>query len=288
MDFFQLHIFNSLVKTMNFSKTAEEMHITQPAVTYQIKKLEDELDIQLLLRDTHTTRLTAAGQEFSEYAAAICQQEFLARQRMKNISRGMTGRLTIASLQDHIPLLSEYLKKFFQKYPNIQLNTYILDGPDLSASYQNNEYDIYFGIADMLSPQTNYQTQNLGCYDMEFYCNKSIARQIDLSDPESLSDFIFLSIYGKNLNLYERVKHIMDSMDYHPKLINYYSIIDSILISINAGIGVSILPTRFVDKMLFPDILTFPIDHPLAKLTSVMAYRILDASNTVQLFCNII
>ena len=64
MDIKQLECFVSVAKTLNFSQTAQQLYLSQPAVTGQIKSLENELDIILFQRNKRTVKLTSAGYMF--------------------------------------------------------------------------------------------------------------------------------------------------------------------------------------------------------------------------------
>ena len=64
MVFEKIYTFNTLCKFKNFSTTAEHLYISQPNVTNQIKRLEKELDTELILRTSKTFELTKAGEAF--------------------------------------------------------------------------------------------------------------------------------------------------------------------------------------------------------------------------------
>jgi DNA-binding transcriptional LysR family regulator len=68
--------FLSLAKTLNFSRTAEIVHLSQPALNLQIQALEDEVGVKLFERDRRKTTLTAAGAAFqSEAIGGLAQLE---------------------------------------------------------------------------------------------------------------------------------------------------------------------------------------------------------------------
>ena len=79
MDMQQLRLLVSVSQTLNFSETAKKYFITQPAVSHQIKALEQELDVVLLFRNGHNVRFTAEGLAFLEYAMSILDLENQAR-----------------------------------------------------------------------------------------------------------------------------------------------------------------------------------------------------------------
>ena len=79
---------------LNFSRAAEHLRITQPAVSHQINALEDELGVKLFHRTSKSVRLTQAGFQFTRYAGEILKLADLSRARMKE-SRQAPERLAI-------------------------------------------------------------------------------------------------------------------------------------------------------------------------------------------------
>ena len=61
MNTFQLHCFLTVAEHLNFARAAQQLNVTQPAVTHQIRTLEAELNVKLFRRTTRTVNLTPAG-----------------------------------------------------------------------------------------------------------------------------------------------------------------------------------------------------------------------------------
>ena len=70
----RLQVFHAVAKHLSFTKAAEALFMTQPAVTFQIRQLEDELGTQLVERTNRRVRLTEAGEVFLARAARILEQ----------------------------------------------------------------------------------------------------------------------------------------------------------------------------------------------------------------------
>lgn len=71
MELRQIHYVLEIAKQKSFSKAAKELYITQPAITKQVKAVEEELQVQLFDRDTHGVSLTKDGQKFCSYARDV-------------------------------------------------------------------------------------------------------------------------------------------------------------------------------------------------------------------------
>lgn len=83
MNTFQLTCFLTVAETLSFARAAELLHVTQPAVTHQIKVLEQELGVQLFFRSTRSVLLTTEGKLFLGDAKSIVAMEKLAKSRFE-------------------------------------------------------------------------------------------------------------------------------------------------------------------------------------------------------------
>src|SRR6187551_1505031 len=74
MEIHQLRYFLAVVRTRNFSRAAEQCHVTQPSLSQQIKKLEDELGERLFARTKREVVVTPAGELFSGHANRVLEE----------------------------------------------------------------------------------------------------------------------------------------------------------------------------------------------------------------------
>ncbi len=83
----QLECFLAVADCLNFSKAAERLRLTQPAVSHQIKSLEDELEVELFKRSSKSVRLTQEGHMFLQYAGDILKLSGLSKAQVKQCRR---------------------------------------------------------------------------------------------------------------------------------------------------------------------------------------------------------
>ena len=94
----QLRYFVSVARYRNFTETAREFYVTQPAVTHQISALEREVGARLFLRTTRNVSLTRAGELFLEDAKRILDQEERALGRLRQLESSGCWELRIGYL----------------------------------------------------------------------------------------------------------------------------------------------------------------------------------------------
>lgn len=273
MELFQLKIFVSLANTLNYKKTAEANHITQPAVSYHIKNLESELQVQLFERNKYRTSLTEAGIEFLHFAELICEQEYLAKERILSIASGKTGRITVAGVQTYLEQISTISEAFMKAFPEVRMDINILDGPDLLRSHMFAEFDVYFGVKNMISGNESYQDRHILDEYMELYYPAHLEDSIQMDDWNSLSSIPFISVVEKNSLLHNRVGSIMKDFMFTPNVIHHATSIESILTLVDAGCGISILPAGHTRSTKYPQTRSRQIIHKDSLLPLIISCR---------------
>ena len=122
----QLECFMSVSNFLNFSRAAEQLGLTQPAVSHQINALEDELGVKLFYRTSKRVRLTQAGHLFSQYAREILSLSRMSKARLKegqesSVVRFGIGCRSFLELRLLGPVLGELRKEFPQLLPVLRL-----------------------------------------------------------------------------------------------------------------------------------------------------------------------
>ncbi len=118
----QLQVFESVARHLSHSRAAEELYLSQPAVSMQIKQLEQVIGLALFEQTGKKLHLTAAGNELLRYARSMLQmmQEMEAVfSEMKGLER---GQLNIAAVSTANYFMPQLLAKFIQAHPKIQVS----------------------------------------------------------------------------------------------------------------------------------------------------------------------
>jgi DNA-binding transcriptional LysR family regulator len=122
MEFAQLEFFLKVVEEGSFSKAAERVYRTQPAVSIAIRRLEEEIGVPLLDRTQKSPVLTEAGQVIHDYARRIITLRDEAREAVGDLRTFAKGRVRIgANESTSLYLLPEIIVLFSQRYPKIKV-----------------------------------------------------------------------------------------------------------------------------------------------------------------------
>ncbi|HDX2367868.1 TPA: LysR family transcriptional regulator [Escherichia coli] len=146
MDVRQLRYFVAVANTRNFTRASEQLHIAQPPLSRQIQLLEEELGVQLLLRNSRPLRLTEAGRSFYEQALQIINR----LDQLKNTTRqiGLNQRQTLSigfvasTLYGGLPML---VSKLRQHYPDVDIQLVELTSMQQFAALKSGRIDVGFG-----------------------------------------------------------------------------------------------------------------------------------------------
>ncbi len=274
MDTMQLQLFLSLSKTLNFTKTANEFYVTQPTVSNYIKALESSIGVTLLKRDSHSVSLTAEGKEFVAYANQLLSLQAEAENRLRNIAEGRRGYIRIAVLSSAAELFSLCLEEFVEKYPGVQVNVDMIEGAEMISALDQCSYDIYFAHEHMVSgsgSSVDYMVTNTS--HMDLVVHRNLADKVDMNDWSNLAGLHFVSALEAGFSLTGQIQRICRSRGIVPDVINYYNRADTVLLAVNSGVGISILPSTLIAFYNWPNVVAFPIEGTDALVSSIVAWN---------------
>lgn len=145
MELKPLRSFVVLSEELHFGRAAERLCIVQPALSMQIKALEDELGVVLFDRDRHKVELSAAGKIFLPEAQATLAQAQRAMQRVKSADSGEIGSIRLGFVSSLLPsYLPRLIRELHASYPLIELELKDMPTPDQLAALRENKIDFGF------------------------------------------------------------------------------------------------------------------------------------------------
>lgn len=122
MEFHQLRYVCAIAETGSFSRAAERCHITQPSLSQQVLKLEEELGAKLFDRLGRSIRLTEAGRGFLQHARSILHEMEAARAGVAEKSMDVRGSVAAGAIPTIAPyLMPKYAARFAKQYPEARL-----------------------------------------------------------------------------------------------------------------------------------------------------------------------
>src|SRR6202048_3363941 len=122
IEFHQPHTFLEIVRLKSFSKAAQSCYRTQPAVSAQVRQLEQEMNAPLFARLGTKIALTPAGEIFAQYAEQILDWRRRAQDSINELERVPRGELVIAANEATcIYVLPQVFSEYKKRFPNVQI-----------------------------------------------------------------------------------------------------------------------------------------------------------------------
>lgn len=145
MDLKQLRYFVAVAEELHFGRAAARLYISQPALSFDIKKLEGQLDVQLLNRNNKSVNLTNAGQVLLEEARYLLLRAEQAKRLTSLSAQGYTGRLSIGFLNSILNRgLPRAVKIFEADHPETEIVLMEMNSAEQAQALQRGQIDIGF------------------------------------------------------------------------------------------------------------------------------------------------
>jgi DNA-binding transcriptional LysR family regulator len=138
----QLRVFESVARHLSFSRAAEELFLSQPAVSMQIKQLENQVGLPLFEQIGKKIYLTEAGKELYHYSRAVAQQLSDMEHALNELKGLERGRLSIAVVSTANFFAPQLLARFVQQHPGVQVSLSVVNRETVLRQLAENEIDL--------------------------------------------------------------------------------------------------------------------------------------------------
>ncbi len=138
----QLRVFSAAARNLHFGKAAQDMHLTPPAVSIQIRELESQVGLPLFERQGKSVSLTLAGEYFLVYARKILGTLKDAEEAMARLRGLHAGRLTIGMVSTAQYFVPQLLARFREVHPDLDLRLFVGNREQLVGHLHNSEIDL--------------------------------------------------------------------------------------------------------------------------------------------------
>ena len=145
MDKRSLECFVVLAEELHFNRAAERCHISQPGMSQQLRRLEDQLEVQLLVRSNRQVLLTRAGQIFLDEARKLLKRMEEVKYLTQEMDQGVVGHLRVGATASALfILMPDIIDRFRLEFPHVHLEVKHLTTSEQEKLLNNN--DIHVGI----------------------------------------------------------------------------------------------------------------------------------------------
>lgn len=246
----RLQVFHAVSKMMSFTKAAQLLKMTQPAVTFQIRQLEDYLNVRLFDRSHNKIDLTQAGKKVFHYSEKIFALYNEMESSIREVTKQVGGPLNIGACHTFAEyFMPELIANFKQQHPDVNVRLKVSDSNNVTSLVENSFVDI--GIVD-----SNIESKTLTsttCFQDEWVLvvpNNHALAGTSQAQVRTLADASWIISEKESannnclFNYFSQNGLIPDNLNISMEL----GSIEAIKGAIEAGSGISILPRAAVQK----------------------------------------
>lgn len=249
MNTFQLSCFLAVAETLSFARAAEQLHVTQPAVTQQIHSLEKELGATLFHRTTRIVRITGEGLAFLDDARRMVDIAVRAKKRFEHPGQDAIRTLSVGCHgYAQLFLLSQLIRRLAQQYPDLHPNLRTVPFPHLHRMLEEGEVDLVLAFRQSENPKgTQCVYRELCRVPMVCICaaDHPLAAKKSLA-PEELDPYRLVLLDPARARLEAAQMQGQLIGDRGPAQLYFCESAEAAAVLVEAGYGVSVLPDLFI------------------------------------------
>lgn len=281
----QLQVFEAIARHQSFSKAAEELHLTQPTVSMQVKKLVDILEIDLFEKIGRRVYLTEAGQTLLDAVELVLSSLSVAEQKVNHIKgfAGGTVKLTVISTAQYF--IPKVIHQFTREHPDIRVAMRVGNKEQLISRIHQNKDDFY--ILGMPPEGLNIYSTPLAVNPLAFVANAShplVGKRLDIHD---LAHEPFL-MRESGSGIRSHVEKVFGEFSFEPEVKMVLGGNEAIRLGLlqNLGITVASVPTLMneinMGDLAILNVKGFPINrhwylaYPKGKVLSLAASKLIE------------
>lgn len=291
LSFKSLQCFVTLVKTQSFTRTAEQLYLTQPTISKILQQLEQQLQVQLLVKPEHGRKrqveLTEIGQRIYQHALELLQAEQNIFLEIENYQQLKTGTLKLGVPPLGSQLLTTALFDYHQQWPEIELSFLEVGSKGIEQALLNNELDV--GVLLHPFDQQIFNSIELCDYPLMVLLRRDATwatrKKINLEELQHQSFLMF----PENFSLNRIILDACQQHGFYPSIACRTSQWNLLADMVLQRMGIALLPQYYTD-MLDPELFAaIPLEKPNIQWHLAMAWKKnLPVSPAVQAWLNVI
>ena len=242
MELREIRSFITLAEQLHFGRAAEVLSLSQPALTKQIHRLEEELGGTLLTRSRHGTQLTALGQQFLRGARTSLQDLDDLLESTRRAAAGVAGRLRIGFGFHTFELVPRVVVQLRQSVPSMELTLRDMSTVEQIEALRSGRIDLGFVRLPVVK-----SFASLPVIEDRLMLVSSSAADI----PANLAlrecrdrPFIFISP-DRSPTLYQHALRLCARHGFHPRIVQEVPEVTTALALVRAGLGLTMIPQSF-------------------------------------------
>lgn len=241
MELHQLRYAVAVARAGNFSRAAEQCHVSQPSLSQQIQKLEDELGERLFDRLSRQARLTPAGRRFVDRAAHVLEELDVALREARAEQELTRGRVVLGVLPTIAPyLLPALISAFSRQFPGVEIVVQEDTTARLISLAATGEADLILASLPVQDPRFEYRKLLTEELLLALPADHPLVGKRTIGTDDLESERFILMQEGHCLG--DQILRFCTRHDFHPQVSCRSAQIETVQALVQAGLGISLIP----------------------------------------------
>jgi DNA-binding transcriptional LysR family regulator len=258
----RLRYFVAVAEELHFRRAAERLHLAQPALSQQVKKLEAELGVDLFHRTRRGVALTRAGVVFLEEARRVLRLADEAARAAQEAASGVAGRLRVGLLADAVPTsVPRAIVRFSTRFPGVEVSPETLSARRAIDEVRSGRLDV--AVVALPAPTAGLQTTFLGNEGTI----AAVAERHPLSGRVSVpwdrlaDQRLVLLPRATNPAFHDGVIAACHGAGFAPSIVEMTKPeIEHAFLSVAGGAGIALVPASVADRYTTPGVRFLPLE----------------------------
>jgi DNA-binding transcriptional LysR family regulator len=261
-DLNDLQAFRAVAERGSFRRAAEALHLSQPAFSRRIEKLEDALGVQLLERTTRRVTLTTVGRDFARKVQQLLDDLDGTLLAIRGLAATRMGEVTVACVPSTVYyLVSEQVQLFRQTYPRVRVRVMDASANDVLGAVASGAADFGLNFLGAEEPEIEFHALFeerfvVACRRDHPLAGRRRVSWADLADH----DFVAVSRNSGNRLLIDQA---LAGLRTRPIVVCEAQHISAVLGLVEAGLGVAAVPSLAMPRGEHPVLVSLPLDGPV-------------------------
>jgi len=281
----QLQIFLKIVKAQSITKASEELHLTQPAVSIQLKKFQSQFEIPLTEVVGRKIHITDFGKEIAKSVEDILNQVDAINYKSQAYKGQLTGKIKISVVSTGKYVMPYFISKFMQQNEGVELTMDVTNKSRVVESLKKNEVD--FSLVSILPPTLKVDKLNLMQNKLFLVGNRPVQQDKKQGFPQTLND-LPLIFREKGSGTRQIMESFIENNNISARKKMELTSNEAVKQAVIAGLGFSIMPIIGIKNEIknndlqiipingLPIITTWSLIWPKGKMHSPAAKAILN------------
>jgi DNA-binding transcriptional LysR family regulator len=279
-----LRSFLAVAEELHFGRAAARLHISQPPLSQQIRRLEDELGARLFRRTKRRVELTPAGQAFLTEARQTLAQAERAVRAVQRAERGELGEMVVGYVTSatYGPL-PDVIRMFRKRFPDVDLKLQNLRSMQQRQALIDRRIDVGFVRPQVADPRLNYEAIWRESVVVALPGKHPLARRTIVNVSELAAEPFLVGEPGVAASFYDQVFTLCRRAGFTPHVAQLVPDVQAAIALVAAGLGISPVPAA-IQRFKRKGVVYRPLRPRTLRIEMGLAWRRDDNSALVQQF----